>query len=770
MKNIFTFFLAFLLNFFGIAQSLTPALVWQKCYGGSDYESPKAARLTPDQGIIMVGSTFSSDFDVTTNYGYSDFWAVKTDNKGLLQWQKSYGGSGNDRANNCQATSDGGYIFVGYTASTDGHITNNHGKSDYWVIKTDSVGNIVWQKTFGGSEDDWANSVIQTSDGGFIIAGSTESENGDVTGKHYGEDAWIVKIDGSGTLQWQKCYGGNNYDRALDIKQTNDGGFILACESKSSNGDLTLALGDEDVWIVKTNAQGTIEWQKSYGGSQMDYVRSICQTLDGGYIFASHTYSTSYNVVGNHGSYDIWIVKLTPSGDITWSKCFGGKWEEYVSEIHQTSDGGYIIAGQSNSITGNVTGNHGEEDFWVVKIQETGSLQWQMSLGGTQSDYGYSIVETCTNGYAVLGYTSSDDGNVSGNKGAGDYWLASICIHEPISLSVSDLPYCFSTTLSAEGNFVQYSWSTWATTQSIVATHGGNYNCQATSVSGCKSYAEIELPEPIGSFNNEKICLATVDEQTGKNMITVDKTLNLGTDSILFFRNDNTGNEYEFAGSISFDSVGVFIDQQSFPGERSYKYKIAVRNNDCEKESNLSPAHQIILLEAENGTNNEVNLSWTPYDGYSYENFLIYRSNAGGEFALIDNVPNTTYSYSDLAPPAGTNAYQVRVRPETPCSPTKALYIYSSSNIVNIGAYGINENEQVRIILYPNPVDDILTVKVNTELINSPFEIKDITGRVLITGKLTSENSRIGVSGLQAGIYVLEIGEKNNLAFKIVKN
>lgn len=770
MKTILTLFLVIFLAFFGLAQSLIPVLSWQKCYGGSGYEWPKVARLTQDQGIIIAGSTSSSDIDVTTNYGYIDYWLVKTDNKGVMQWQKSYGGSGSDMAYSCQLTSDGGYIIVGNTYSTDGHVTNNHGKSDWWVIKTDSEGNIEWQKTYGGSEDEWAHSVIQTSDGGYAIAGFTDSYDGDVTGKHYGSDAWVVKIDANGTIEWQKCYGGDSNDGVNDIKQTNDGGYILACISNSDNGDLTLNRGYNDIWIVKTDAQGTIQWQKSYGGSMFDEVSSICQTFDGGYVFASDTYSTNGNIVGNHGSYDIWIVKLNPSGDIIWSKCLGGKWEEYASEIHQTSESGYIVAGNSNSNTGNVTANHGEEDFWVVKLQETGTIQWQMSLGGTKKDYGLSVIETSENGYFALGFTSSNDGNVSGLKGEGDNWLLSLCSPDPIYISVSDLPYCYSTTIAAEGSFYEYLWNTGDTTQSIEVNHEEKYSVEATNLAGCKSSAAIDIPSPTGLFNMEKICLATVDEQTGKNLIIVNKSFDVGTDTILFYRKESTENMFRNVGSIPFNELSAFIDEYSFPGEKSYQYKISTKNNNCERESDLSPAHELILLKAVyNSSDLEVELEWTPYKGLDYSEFQIYRSNAGGDMTLIGNTPSNTYSYSDISPPAGTNAYQIRVWPEVSCTPTKTAYNYSSSNVVNVSTNGIDDNLYGNIQLYPNPVSDILTVKVKAGFINYPFVISDLTGRVLVTGKLTSEIMQIDITDLDAGVYFFKIGDLSNLVFKIIK-
>src|SRR5258706_503563 len=291
-----------------------------------------------------------------------------------IQWEKCLGGTDEDNATSLQQTADGGYIVAGSTTSNDGDVTSNHGGKDYWLVKLDVSGNIQWQKCFGGTNNDEAQAVQQTSDGGYVIAGFTNSNDGDVTGNHGSIDCWIVKLDGSGNIQWQKCFGGTGWDVAYSVQQTIDGGYIVAGSTSSNDGDVTgnHYAGIGDYWIVKLDGSGNIQWQKCLGGTDWDVAYSVQQTIDGGYIVAGSTLSNNGNVVGNHdttGSYnDYWIVKLNSAGNLQWQKCLGGTGYEEAYYIRQTADEGFIIAGYAEYTDGDVTGSHGNVDFWVVKL------------------------------------------------------------------------------------------------------------------------------------------------------------------------------------------------------------------------------------------------------------------------------------------------------------------------------------------------------------------------------------------------------------------
>jgi hypothetical protein len=403
-----------------------PAIEWQKCLGGTADDFANSIQQTSDGGFIVAGETRSNDGDVSGNHGKSDAWVVKLNSLGDILWKKCLGGTGNDYARSIQQISDGGFILTGYTNSNNGDVSGNNGYYDAWVVKLNSSGDILWQKCLGGTYDDYARSIQQTSDTGFILAGYTFSNDGDVSGNHGFSDAWVVKLNSSGDIIWQKCFGGTNEDYAYSIQQTSDSGFIVAGYTFSNDGDVSGYHGYFDYWVVKLNSSGDIEWQKCLGGTYYDYAYSIQQTSDGGFIVAGETRSNDGDVSGNHGKSDDWVVKLNSSGDIEWQKCLGGTYYDYARSIQQISDGGFIVAGETGSNDGDVSGNNGYYDAWVVKLNSSGDILWQKCLGGTIDDRAYSIQQTSDGGFIVAGFTVSNDGDVSGNHGASDAWVVKL--------------------------------------------------------------------------------------------------------------------------------------------------------------------------------------------------------------------------------------------------------------------------------------------------------------------------------------------------------
>ncbi|MCP4458407.1 MAG: DUF4493 domain-containing protein [Cytophagales bacterium] len=408
----------------------SPSTTFQVSLGGSIGDNAKSIQETGDGGYIVVGLSNSTDGDVTGNHGNYDYWIVKLDVSGNISWEKSLGGTGSDYAYSIQETSDGGYIVAGLSNSTDGDVTGGHGSSDdYWIVKLDGSGNLSWEKSLGGSGNDYAESIQETSDGGYIVAGRSTSTDGDVTGNHGGYDSWVVKLDASGNLSWEKSLGGSANDYAESIQETSDGGYIVAVQSNSLDGDITGNHGGNDYWVVKLDVSGNLSWEKSLGGTGHDYAYSIQETSDGGYIVAGSSQSSDGDVTGNNGNYDYWVVKLDVSGNLSWQKSLGGSGGDYAYSIQETSDGEYIVAGSSYSSDGDVTSNQGSADYWVVKLDVSGNLSWEKSLGGSSGDYATSIQQTSDGGYIVAGYSESSDGDVTGNHGGSDYWVVKIDVN-----------------------------------------------------------------------------------------------------------------------------------------------------------------------------------------------------------------------------------------------------------------------------------------------------------------------------------------------------
>lgn len=416
------------------AYTQAPTIQWQKTLGGTAYDQGLSVIQTSDEGFVAAGIATSTNGNVTGNHGFGDFWVVKLNASGILQWQKAYGGSADDGAFSIAQTTDAGFIVAGTSTSTNGDVTVNHGLEDWWIVRLNSSGTLQWQKSFGGSSVDIPYDIHQTSDLGFIIAGYTISNDGDVTGNDGFEDFWIVKLNSSGTLEWQKTFGGSMDERAFSIQQTTDGGYIAGGYTRSTNGDVTGNHGDYDYWIIKLNSSGTLQWQKTLGGTLNDQAKTVQQTADGGYIAAGFTASSNGDVTVQHGSEDLWMVKLNSSGVLQWQKSLGGTGVDEAYQIKQLSGGGYVVSGSSYSLNGDVTGNHGGYDYWVARTDGVGNIVWQMSLGGSSVEEAYSISPTTNNGYIVGGGTLSTDGNVTGNHGDFDYWI--VKLNESIILPV----------------------------------------------------------------------------------------------------------------------------------------------------------------------------------------------------------------------------------------------------------------------------------------------------------------------------------------------
>ena len=362
-----------------------------------------------------------------------------------IEWQKTIGTFAIDQFNAVIPTTDGGYIAAGETHGNDLDISDNHGGVDALIVKYDATGVMQWHKCYGGTLDDGAYSMKQTIDGGFVVAGYSNSSNGDLNSNQGFADAWVFKISSSGLLQWQKSYGTTSNDAALSIKMTNDGGYIFAGQVGNDNGDAAEGgfKGLADVWVVKLSISGTIEWQRCYGSSHGEAGFDIKQTLDGGYIFVGYATFNDGDVSGVHTGgpnpfrRDMWIVKINNIGAITWQKCLGGEnsvsptgfADDEAYAVEQSNDSGYILVGITSSIDGDVTNYHGGiRDGWIIKLSHTGDLLWQKTLGGSSDDYIRNIIRHPDGGFVLCGYTASGDGDLAGQplRANIDGWLIKI--------------------------------------------------------------------------------------------------------------------------------------------------------------------------------------------------------------------------------------------------------------------------------------------------------------------------------------------------------
>ncbi|MDT0606155.1 hypothetical protein [Croceitalea rosinachiae] len=394
------------------------SVAWIQNFGGSGNDTPRSVMPTSDGGFAVFGFTNSTDGDLADkSLAVNDYWFLKFDTEGSLQWNRTYGGSKDDRGQQAIQTSDGGYAITGYAMSDDGDGSNNEGFHDNWILKLDTSGNILWEKSFGFSGHDHSYDIIETVDGGFFFSGFLDvtSSNGEGSTDKSRETAhgvgefWGTRIDANGDLIWQKYFGGTNNDRSFGVMNANDGGFILSGASESDDFDISDPKGSYDYWVVKVDKNGNLEWEKSFGGTGIDQSHDIVKTNDGAYAIIGNTFSRDAQVSKNNGESDIWLVKFDDNGELLWEQSYGGPAFDAAHSISLANDGGFIISGNSKSFGNDVTANFGENDLWIITTDPDGKIKWQKTIGGTGLDFGYDAFETVDGSLIFVGETESTD-------------------------------------------------------------------------------------------------------------------------------------------------------------------------------------------------------------------------------------------------------------------------------------------------------------------------------------------------------------------------
>jgi hypothetical protein len=439
----FSLFFIFFLFLLQITSAQNPLVkMWDKRFGGTDSEVIEAIQQSSDEGFILGGDSPSgiSGDKTQPSWGGYDYWIVKTDSLGNKQWDKNYGGTDMEYFRSVRQTSDNGFIFSGTSKSGIGgdKTEPTWGTFDFWIVKTDSLGNKQWDKDFGGTMNDDAFCIEQTSDKGFIMGGpSTSGISGDKTQPSWGnQDYWIIKTDLLGNKQWDKSFGGTDGDILFSLLKTFDGGFILGGRSLSGiSGDKTqLSWGGYDYWIVKTDSLGNMQWDKDFGGTDDDELYTIQQTSDGGFILGGSSQSSASGdkTQNSWGNWDYWIVKTVWLGNTQWDKNFGGSNYDYFRSVRQTSDSGYLISGDSDSpMSGDKTeGNLGITQTWILKTDSVGNKLWDKTIFTTGSDNIGLAVEAEDNCYLIANYSYSGIGGYKTQiawNNSFDYWIVKFC-------------------------------------------------------------------------------------------------------------------------------------------------------------------------------------------------------------------------------------------------------------------------------------------------------------------------------------------------------
>jgi len=429
------------------AYSQIPDVVRQNCYGGSNQDNGMDI-VESETGYFIFGYTYSNDGDISNhwNTAYHDWWVVSVDTLGNILWERNYGGTFTEKANQILRKSQDEYYLYGRTGSNDHDVQSYHyGNYDYWIVKIDGLGEIIWEKCFGGSSKENGGKAKLAKDGDILVIANTFSSDGDLS-VHYGStDIWFFKVNDEGDIVWDVVLGNIYGNDEGDVIETEDGGYLITGSTDISEGMSQCDFhGVADVWVVKLDSLRNIEWQNCYGGSDVDFATSGLIELNDGYLLTSFTTSNDGDITGYHGipgdinSGDIWIVKIDKNGNLLWQKCFGGSGFENAWSIEKTENNGFLILGSTNSYNGDVNTIHCQQspycnsDVWIVKIDSVGTIEWEQCYGGNGEEVASNALIKGEYNFVIP--TRSDLSNTGdvqcSHHGNDDYWVFEIDLED----------------------------------------------------------------------------------------------------------------------------------------------------------------------------------------------------------------------------------------------------------------------------------------------------------------------------------------------------
>lgn len=766
MRKIFTLLTCIAFSSYALSQ-VTPEIQWAKTYGGSEADAPEKIIQTADGGYAFIGYAISNDGDVTENKGQADYWLVKTNATGTIEWQKTFGGTTSDTGSALKQTPDGGFIIGGSTYSDDGDISENNSEpglgQDFWILKISSTGEVEWKNNYGGNYEEILKDLQLTSDGGYIAVGTTASKSGDVSGGYgiegnFFQEGWVVKIDSQGVMEWQRPYGGyEGFVEFSNIQQTTDGGYIIGgYAGYGFDGDFPEPNGNIDFWALKINATGDIEWSKVFGGSRDDYGQKISQTLDGGYIIVGGVYSNDGDVTGGYGNgnTDLWVLKLDSQGELEWKKLIGGTGAEGGSVAYETPDHHFVIGGGTSSSDGDFAGfpNNGNLNHFLIKLNgANGSIIWTKTMGGSAMDVFFDFQLTAEGGFITVGSSFSNDGNVSGNHGSADIWVVklspdclvpelnvatthTICAGEALTLTAGVVAETVNWYAAANAETPIFTGAVFEVPELAETTsfwvEASNYICKT-------SRTEVVVtvnPLPVLTIQETEVVICSGSEAS---------LYASSPGHVIFWYANQTDTQYLYHGNLFVTEVltentTYWVEAYNLTtGCRSERIEVAIAVGETllaptaaspqELESGLTLA-DLIVTHA--GT-----LTW-----YANE-------------SLTTELPETTVAVD------GTTYYVIQ---------SAGACASSSTAILVNTTLGTGDFDTNKFAYYPNPVTAVLNFRGNESV--KGVQVYDLTGK-LILDQNSGSILNINLSALPKATYVVKATtDKGINVFKIVKN
>ncbi len=633
----------------------------------------------------------------------------------IVQWQKNYGGTNDEFVYSILNTPEGGFIYCGWTQSGDGDIKFNHGTLDGWIVKIRRDSSIEWEKTYGGSDLDQFRGMLATHDSGYVLCGYSSSADDDLLGIYQNDSSliWVVKIKKDGSIEWQKTYAGN---AANSITSTPDGGYILSGLANPTSGHSLLY----DTRILKLKKDGTVEWEKTYGGTDDDQPFSIINSLDSGYVMIGKTASKELDPSNFYGGlYDLWVLKLKNNGDIDWQKVYGGSEDEYPHGIGN-SDSNFILVGRTESIDGAVTYNHGGEDVWVLKIDTKGSIVWQKTFGGSGDDV-VDIFQFSKDQYLAGGTTTSVDGDVENISSGNKAWILaikdSVIVWQKAFDSSAVSPDASVLTPTPDGGLI----------------FGGISFYNALRQSSFHGNWDIGIVKLAGHWKPSIL----------QNSGCLPHSVKLTT-STPIFNDDSLSISWDLGDGKGYVSGGDTVYTPKYTSAGTYKVKLRVTNNRYGYVGTVLSEDSIVIAvtgKAPSTPSILVKGKDTLVSSYMGDSCEWYRNDTLVSKGKCQYVANQSGVYKVVVDSGGCP------------SPMSAGY--------NFIYTGIESGDLDNLFsLRPNPTNSRLYF---TQHPPTPFKgglaqarasITDMNGRMLLSGEITSGETSFDVSTLPSGIYL----------------